>query len=89
MGYFKEDVLDRSILRVKLPLKVRTGFKVWQEIVGVCFARSLHIRRNLSFCKQQSKEYIRKLYFYGIYKATSDGKVMESLNFKVETLRLN
>lgn len=60
-----------------------------RDIVGVCFARSLHIRRNLSFCKQQCKKYIRKLYFYGIYKATSDGKVMESLNFKVETLRLN
>ena len=60
-----------------------------RDIVGVCFARSLHTRRNLSFCKQQCKKYIRKLYFYGIYKATSDGKVMESLNFKVETLRLN
>lgn len=51
------------------------------DIIGVCLVRSLHIRRNTSFCKQQSKEYIRKLYFYSIYKATSDGKVMESLNF--------
>ena len=55
---------------------------MWQVISLECvFARSLHIRRNTSFCKQQSKEYIRKLYFYSIYKATSDGKVMESLNF--------